>query len=344
MRASFPACRTDPSRFFLPLACFLALGCTGCLIFEKETLVAIIAPERDEASALLVYEGMHVEGSSKEDLLKANKALRAAFKDRRAFYLGNPLALIELDEPQKGGTEFDELLTGHLAITTAKLGLDRQGRLCGYQEIKIRRLKEFIKGLNKEVSKELTQECGKALASKEKPADGWDLETLRRVNQAAGNKFAWLAVDDGRVSFTMPGTPAFFQKFKRDLLMSSLPPEFRAPEPLGGPILARVRQPRLKLPNEETFLRGVSDLERLVRLLADTPFSLEQRPDSLTISLGLGRGQPVQLAIDNGDLGRKQFEDELAAYANKLSPIVDSAMDTREIVDSFVKQLTTRSK
>jgi hypothetical protein len=248
MRATIQRACPRITRPWMIVIAAIAVSSSGCggLVFEKETMLFSIAPERDAAKALLVYEGFFVAGTEKNDLESAQDELSTLFKDRQAFCFGNPMFLVDLsstsgrdddagalsafamrqrkihsttagrddDTEQRKTLEFQrtlrEFLRKHLSITSAQLFISRTGKLCGHQAVTVRGLRDLIAGINERISEQFAQDTSEALRDKKKRGPEWDDESLRLVQAAARNHYAWIRVDDGRISFTcLARTPSF---------------------------------------------------------------------------------------------------------------------------------------
>src|SRR5262245_30240605 len=108
--------RPSRSRPLLALFASLVLLSTGCIDFEKQTIVVTFNPDRDEANVLLVYEDMNPGGGRDDDLKEAKKTLDLYFAQGKGFELAHPWMMIQLTPPEDKTnlTEFDKKMVPHL--------------------------------------------------------------------------------------------------------------------------------------------------------------------------------------------------------------------------------------
>ena len=206
------------------LCVFAALG-SGCspIGFERQHLGLVLDEQKDEARAILVYENLHVSGSSESDLTRAKDLTAEIFRDRYTFCLGYPILQVSLANREQRPLTLEEertlnLLRSHITIPEASLYLNKDGALCGVQKIRVTKLGEFVEFLNGQISQGFVEFTEKALVDKKMRGDRWDVGTLRLVQKAAKSDFQWLRTTEGRLSFSLPGTPEFFRKYRREIL------------------------------------------------------------------------------------------------------------------------------
>jgi hypothetical protein len=120
----------------------------------------------------------------------------------------------------------------------------------------------------------------------------------------------------------MPGTHTFFQNLKRSVLQP--------------PLLSTLRDN--DTPSKKTVHELVDRSERFIRILAETAWSLEERPGQLILSLGVGPGQPIEVTLDWGKSDENKFQAELLAHAKKMTPDPDKGEEIDRIVTRFGKK------
>src|SRR5262249_45279498 len=84
------------ARFGLVAVALLTLGNTGCVVFEKQTMVVSFPKGSKEARVLMVYEGVRVGGTEPKDLENARKQL-TALTQNKYFYGGHYMFPVELE-------------------------------------------------------------------------------------------------------------------------------------------------------------------------------------------------------------------------------------------------------
>ena len=269
-------------------------GCSG-LTMHKQTLVATFPPDRDEIRCLLVYEGFDVfgndaKGDGKSDLERAKEQLKKLTTGKTFRMFGWFWFSLDADETDTAAKELQKLLRQHIAIENGDFFTTADGKLAYWQRLTVRDAQAFVKGCNEMISVTFAGLAAEGLAidrtrwtdNESRQWERWDVATLKLVEAAARNRHSWLTLEPGRLRFTMPGTDHYFRSLKRDVFK-----EFQ-----GGP-------------------RGLE-------FLAQTAWGLEQRPNELIFSIGVGESQPIRLVEDN-ESPKSSFQDALLAYAKTLS-------------------------
>jgi hypothetical protein len=117
----------------------------------------------------------------------------------------------------------------------------------------------------------------------------------------------------------------------RDLLvkdfeqLTAAPPKGQPPRPL----------------TKEDLEKQTQELEALVKFLADTPISIDQRRDRLTFSLGVGQGDPLHLNIAyDQDKPRKpnKYEAQLLEHARSLRVEFKQNVTAEALIADFLKK------
>jgi hypothetical protein len=305
--------------------------------FEKETMVVMFPPDSTEVRGLLVYEGVRVTSDDNMDLAKAKEQLTRFVNGGQEFCLGDNWILHFDLAPDTATDEaaraLRAMLRKHLVVRNGAFFLDKDGKLCGYQTVTVRDRDKFAAGLNAQTSAGMTAFATQALADpKTVPRGWWDDESLRLVQQAGRMQFAWFRLEPGRISFTLPATPAAVRRLKREALnveeIARLRNELMAPgKPAGPPPDARQRV--------DPFL---ANLENATGLLADTPLSFDQRADRFTVALGLGGGQPIRLAVPGEPVqAHRKADEELIAHARTLKAPFKAGLTAEGLIAAFLK-------
>lgn len=265
-------------------------GCSG-LTIHKQTMVATFPPGRDEVHCLLVYEGFDVFGNgdepSESDLKTAKEQLKK-LTTGKTFRMW-PWYYISLDGGQTDVQELQQLFLQHLELENGDFLTTADGTLAYWQRLKVRDAQAFVKGCNEQISVHFAALAAEGLAldrtrwtdDESKHWKNWDVATLKRVEAAARNQHRWLTLEPGRLCFTMPGTDHYFRSLKRDLL------------------------------------KDIQDGPGWLEFLSQTAWGLEQRPDELILSIGVGAQEPIRLVEDNPRT-KSKHQDALLDYAKKL--------------------------
>jgi hypothetical protein len=325
------------------LLTFVLLGTSGCLDFDRQTVVFVFPPDSREVRALLVYEGLHVgtketnEKADKQNLDKAKEDLERLFGREEEFCLGHPLlrvSLVPAIEDTPPDKALKTLLGKHLVIHKGGFYLDKDGKLCGYQTITIRDRDAFVKDFNPLIGERMAG-WAKELLNAPSPGDFWDKESLRRIEQAADKHFTWLRMEPGRFSFTLPATPALTNRLRREVLQMNRLAELR--EQLASLDMetdaAQVRSARLRAVRSLASL-----LEKDAQFLSELPLSFDQRPDRFTVSLGVGDGEPIRVAVEQDKGGsNRQGEEKLIAHARTLKVPFKTDRTTEGLIAGFLK-------
>jgi hypothetical protein len=342
MSGHFPVLRAFLVRPLYAMCAFMALCSAGCVIFEKETAVLLLSPDQDKAHALLVYKGLHTDADKKQ-LNDDLQIVTAMFKDRQAFYVGHPLFLLFLQPPETLAGKFGEkekvfqaLLRQHLKIAHATLFMNKEGKLCGSQIIEVRQLGKFVEAINALISAEFTQLAKEKLGDEKNRGKDWDVQSLRMVQKAASESFPWIRIESGRVNFTLLGSPTFFAARKREVLDSLIT------EPLTHLLPAPSKAPKPAVVSREQLQEKLDEMKLAVAFLTETPLSVDHRHDRLSLSVGLGNGEPVRLNIDYGyDKNWKKSgksDNDIVAHARTLTDRLDRDVTTETLVTNFLRE------
>jgi hypothetical protein len=296
---------------------------SGCLEFDQIVFL-LFAKDRDEVRALVVYERLDVgnketvmghTGSLKPgDLGFAKKCLAELFMTDHAFYLFSkiPIWLKTNKEDRKETREAIALLQRHLTIRKGSFFFDKEGRLCGTQTIVVRQVHKLIETLNERIAQQVMATADEGLGlerSKLEPdmRERWadcDDESLRILRRAARAKHRWLRLEAGRLSFTLPGKPELFARLKR------------------------------------RFLRELAEKKdkAWVTWFSQTPWSIDEGRDRLTISVGAGDWEPFRLSLAGTPKKKSKFQDDLVKYAKSLGVPFMENVTTETLIADFQRQ------
>lgn len=323
--------------WFRLLIVLLLLPCHGCLHFEKQTIAVAFPRDRDEVRVLLVYEGFCVGGGRDErGLARAKEELARLIESEKSFYLLSswmpPLSLTPVKDETETRKRLRALLGKHVAIRTGGQFLNKDGKLCAYQTLTIHETRNFVTGLNTLMSEEFAAWAEKAKAEGLEKDSYYDRDTLNLILGAAKRNHTWLRVEPGRISFTHPGKEAFFTRVKHGLLfdtpMRNLQAQLAAK---GTPPVAEIRS-------------AVEDADKMVRWLSELPLSIDQRKESLSVSLGYGEGLPFVVPSPFDAKDGNPVDQDLLQHARTLKVKFRKDVTTKSLIEEFLKEADTSKK
>lgn len=291
----------------------LALAGGGCVTFEKETAVVAFPPGKDEIRILLIYEGVQASDSNAGTLKTAREQLTRFVTSQEEFCLGDNwithVVMTTSKDDSEQTKQLRNFLKKHIAVKNGAFFDNKDGKLSGYQTVTVRQAKQFVEDLNGLISPEIVKLTEEALASPDLKKSGLDVETLERLQRAGRELFAWVRLEPGRVSFTAP---------------------------LSFALLARGRHDLAKQLTESLKSRP-TELEPLLKFLAEVPISLDQRKNQVTVSLGVGEGEPFTLLFGDKEKPVRHFEKELRDHARSLRPEFLKDATTEGLIAEFLK-------
>jgi len=312
----------------------LALLQAGCVTFEKETIVIVFPRDSQQIKVLLVYEGLRVNRPEAAALKTAKEQLARFVTTGQEFCLGDNFMLhFDLSEDKKDNLTSRAqkvLLRQNLAIENGSFFQDKQGKLCGFQTITIRDGNRLSTAVNAMLSAALSQMASQGLAEESKRPRGMDEATLKRIQQACQDKFPWLQHEPGRISFTLPATPAFSSQLKHTLLEAERLTQLRelilAPAENAGKREQQIRTLGMALARE-------------MQMLVENPWSFDQRSDRFTLALGLGNGEPIQV-VSRPEENRAytKTDEELAAHALTLKEPLRGGTTVERLIKDFLRK------
>ncbi|HKI36871.1 MAG TPA: hypothetical protein VKA46_33775 [Gemmataceae bacterium] len=315
-----------PRRLRLAVAALLFVLAAGCVEFEKQTVFVVFPKDRDEAHVLLVYEGIHVD-SDKEDDLKSAKEQLSGFAGEQQFCLWAWPFHVDLTPDKRDADDqkkVKDLFRKHLTIKNGAFYTRADGKLCAYQHITVREVSKLVASANGMISEGL-------LADEQGPSMALDKESQAMVLRAARDKHAWLKLEPGRLSATVPMTPASARRLKRGVLgVDDLAEVLQAlgadkPKPVAP---GKPREPRVV----------VEQLHARASLWADNPWSFEQRHDRVTVSLGVGDGEPLRLELPARPHAATTVDAALAEHARTLKVKFRKDVTVESLIEEFAKE------
>src|SRR5262245_10317777 len=216
-----------PSRALLMLVAGMAVLSSGCLDFQKQTIVAVFHPDKDEITALVVYEGFQVRGGNSDTLITSvaedfDRLARGdefGFGYSTAWFRFLPDLIGWLPEDEKIEVDW-EAFGKQFTIHKGTFFLNQAGALCGTQIVSIREVSKVVEKanslLNVAIAAKIKWERGKTIRT-----GSIDDETLKRWEDAVKNKHRWVRIDSGRITVTLPGSPRYFKHVSEGLRENS---------------------------------------------------------------------------------------------------------------------------
>ncbi len=205
----------------------------SCLEFDAQDIVARYDQEKDQLNLLLVYRGFHIETRNGNDSgqakAKAIEDLREAMNHgKMAFWENWPLALDPVTMVDPPGST---LVDRHLDVENGGLFTDMEGQLCGYQFVRIRKVKALLKAVNPLIGLALQTEMA-ASRKREKSRDALsarshinrtlrnligDEETADLLIDAVRGGHQFLSISEAGLRFAMPCSVAFHRQARGDI-------------------------------------------------------------------------------------------------------------------------------
>jgi hypothetical protein len=201
------------------------------------------------------------------------------------------------------------------------------GRLCAYQTVTVKDASKLVSACNA-----LYSETILAGLSPKKPADPVVAKEDELIRRAARDGHAWLKLEPGRLSLTLPTTPETAQRLRRDVLgINQLTEVLRGLEP---PAPDKPDAPAKKpSPREQ-----VERLKTNASFLADNPWSFDQRRDRVIISLGVGDGEPIRVDLPATPRDASKVDGELTDYARTLPVKFRKGVTLDSLIEEFRKE------
>jgi len=300
MKTSLRSPATPHGRVFL--AGFLALFSAGCLTWEKQTILVTFPKEQNELRILIVYHGLGVAGKDAKQLENAKTQL-SLLVNRDGFFLGDStllgvsLKLGKNDELNAQKLQALKVLKHHVVIDEGMFVTGKNNSLSFCQPLTVRDPVRFTVWLNQMIREELVP-----LLKSRKDDSFWDDETVRMVQEAADKEIPFVRYEPGRFSLTVAGTHKFFAKLKRSFL-------------------------------DENKVWTTEDWRAFANSFANTPLSLVQGSDQITLSLGWGGNQPFRVTTESN--GRSVDTMDLQAFARTLKAPFRNDISLEKVLDDF---------
>lgn len=282
----------------------VALCCTGCLDFEKQTLVLKVTPDGKKAEMLLVYEGLRVQGDKEEDLKKAKEQLETLVKTQERFYLLTnwPFVVDLVEAPNDPDNErarkarFKKMLT----IKNEGFFLDAKGKLGFWQTVRTSDAPKLLDEVNDFAVDVLIDQAREKTEQKKKNPGGSDVddETLKIWANAGTTKpkvFTWR---DGGLHLLIPASQPFAKKLQSE---------------------------------------AATDAQAQLMFFAPNKIVLEIVPDGLHATAGAGGGVPLKLSLaDPTKTTSADLNKQLLEYARTLPLGFKEGITADKLIADFV--------
>jgi hypothetical protein len=322
------------SAFRVVFAALLLPLCTGCLLYDRQSLVLLTPAKGEKAGrALMIYEGLHASSARAEDFEAGCKQLKELAVSQERCYAGAwplPIVVAEPGEKQKEllPDRLERLMyKKNLRIGPATFFTDAGGRLCCYHVVEVPDAPGFLNDLNAFTNIRL-------LASGVDKISWLDEASRKRVRGAAATGHAWLSLEPGLLKLTMPLTPASFAGVKRDVLQPERFEQLVAD--LDHLINPKEDRPRIDL---DEYKRRLKQIQENMLLLASNPVNIEQHLDRVVLALGLGDGLPIELLGPQAHLAASALEADkkFAEFARTLGRPFEKDVTVEVIRERFIQ-------
>jgi hypothetical protein len=279
---------------------------------------------------------MRAGGDTPRDLQTAEKQLTALSDNDRLFYGGYYLIPAELEKLDPKETESEKakavrmFMRSHIKTRGEAFFLNGDGRLCFVQALTITDVPAMIAELNAMISSEVNDGTAAVLAGTVKPEAWMDPETIKLLHKASSKKsFDWVKLEPGRVTFTVPMSPAGAANFKRQLF------QLKDIQALRKQVDGLPSPDGRKYDVRESLLA----LELVATFFADLPLSVDQRPDHMAFAVGVGAGQPLRVAapLDESVKKKGAQDEELIKLARTLKVPFREGMTADGAIAAFLK-------
>jgi hypothetical protein len=283
------------------LAAVAALALGGCVNFDRETVVLVMPPDSKELRAVMVYEGIHATGSGAPALKEAQDQLARFVESRQEFCLiDNWITHVVLtpeqdDDPKL--TALKTMLRGELTVQNHACYLEGD-KLCGYQTVVARDRDRLVAELNRIGSLAMAEAVREELKKPKRDSSEVSEESLRRLEKAARDGFAWLKLGPGRLSFTFPVTAADAKNMKE---------------------------------------KSLGNMRFHEAVLKDNPVTITADESGYHVSLGEGGGKPVRYTIRTDGTGTRFPDAKMIEFAHTLKLPFKDGLTTERVVAEFLK-------
>jgi hypothetical protein len=317
----------------------LMLGNTGCLIFERQTMVIAFPKNGNEVRALFLYEGIRVGDDKPQDLENAKRQLGALANDNQLFYAGHWMMPIQLENIVAKAPESDRakatrlFLKAHFKTHGEAFYLDKAGRLCLVQSVTIADAPKMLSEINGMISSDVNAMTTQVLAGAQKPDPLMDEETIKLLHKASSQRnFDWIKAEPGRISATIPVSPAAAANFKRQMFHLKDIAALRKQVEAGA-------APMDEKKNDVRDLLQAVDF--VATFLSDVPFSVDHRSAHVALALGVGDGQPIRIPGPFDEkVQRIGSQDEaIRAFARTLKVPFKEGATAEGVIEGFLKSV-----
>ncbi len=312
----------------------------GCVDFERETMVFVFPSNVPEVRGLLVYEGLGVDGKGADDLQKATEQFTRIVTQGDEFCLGDNWILHQRFVPDADDTpeqqRVKEFWRRHLVVRNGALFRNAAGKLCAYQTLTIRDANKFVDELNGHLCTWIAEFANGVLAEPEKRDKNVDEETIQLIKKAAESDFRWVDLEPGRINIAIPATDQTIRNVKRELLLSELTKlqdiVANGGQPQAGEDEKQAAERRLKLVGNELV-----GLTASAKLIADLPLSLDHGHNRVTISFGVGSGNPMRFTTPENKK-KTPDEKELLKLAKSLKVPFREDLKPDTLIEEFINE------
>lgn len=322
----------------LPLApLLLLLLLAGCLEFDAQEITVRYDADKDRIDALVVYRGLFAEGgtgSSDKPLDKALRDLDDAMRNGVFCCWSNwPLKVDPVHDRGPGMA-----LLPHYEVETGGLFTDPRGVLCGYQFVRIRGAKAFLRKVNT-----MLEVAVQAAALTEHKVEGgvfkFDADSRELLREFLRDGQQLLHVERGRVELRLPCTLRDHRWMKGQLeqhLLDNLPRELVRRAAVeqhraggGDPTKTDFGMDAAAIagPQLAARLRGAASF----RFFWDNDFTFDRRDELTTVGIGERGADEVRVVKASDGL----YHDNLLQALRERGDKIEDGVPDQELARRF---------
>jgi hypothetical protein len=328
-----------PMKNLLRVGLLVLLTLAGCLEIDGQDITIHFDGERDRIEVLLVHRGLFAEGGSGSTQTPIEKALKdladARERGEFAFWSNWPLAVnLAAEHPAPAAA-----VLAHIDVENGALFTDPRGVLCGYQFVRIRETKAFVKKLNTLFELWVQLQLTKGHTG----IDGrheFDADTKDLVREFLRSGQRLLTIADGRIEAKLPLSRADHGWLKRQLegrFLANAPVEIhrrlataaRRSDGSADPTDTSGVPSNVQLGGEQ--LEAALRQAPTCRFLWDNDLAVLRQPDLTTLVLGSGEGPALQLRKASGGL----YHDALLQRLRADGETIEDGVPDQELQRRF---------
>lgn len=322
------------------LALLLLLLLPSCLEIDAQDVTLRYDATADRIDILLVHRGLFAQGSSGDDkdpLTKAMKDLAdVREKGEFVFWSNWPFSvqLTEKHEPPIAA------LCAHVDVENGTLFTDPKGVLCGYQFVRIREAKAFLKKVNTLLELAVQAALLRGYETRD-TKHKFDADTRDAVREFLRAGEPMLTLSGGRLELRLPLSPADHAWFKQQIeqrLLRQLPYEVTQPTVVAGRRASGGSPTETHVLLDETSIAASQLADQLGRAASfrffwDNEFSIARTTELTTIGLGLADSSELHVTKSSDGL----YHDLLLRSLRERGETIEDGLPAAELGRRFAQ-------